>query len=161
MLRWAAGGGGGWAVPQLHLVLGACCAGTWAALDRTRQTLFLCALCGLGAPAAEVRRVLHTLPPCCPHRYRTRCPAQPCWPPSAALPETYHCVPAQVLLNSVLLPGGPLWTYPHADLHLAAGWCLGAGRAAEMVSWVPWCYASYVPALAALARHLWQRPSGK
>jgi len=69
----------------------------WALFDRTKQGLALAALCGLGAPAAEV-----------------------------VLMAVTHC-----------------WHYPRADV------------AGVFVSWVPWCYAFYTPAVSNLARYLW------
>ena len=45
------------------------------------------------------------------------------------------------------------WHYPQADLQF--------GDWGSFVSWVPWCYAFYTPALALLARHLWQKPGNK
>lgn len=46
---------------------------------------------------------------------------------------------AEVLLNSIV----PLWHYPRADL------------GGVFVSWVPWCYFFYTPALGNLARYTW------
>jgi heat shock protein 5 len=78
-------------------VLAAVTAVNWVVFDRTKQGLALAALCGLGAPAAEV-----------------------------VLMATTHC-----------------WHYPRADV------------ASVFVSWVPWCYAFYTPAVSNLARYLW------
>lgn len=77
--------------------LAAVTAVNWALFDRTKQGLGLAALCGLGAPAAEV-----------------------------VLMAATHC-----------------WHYPRADV------------AGVFVSWVPWCYAFYTPAVSNLARYLW------
>lgn len=77
--------------------LAAVTAVNWLVFDRTRQGLALAALCGLGAPAAEV-----------------------------VLMAATHC-----------------WHYPRADV------------GGVMVSWVPWCYAFYTPAVSNLARYLW------
>lgn len=78
-------------------VLAAVTALNWVVFDRTKQGLALAALCGLGAPAAEVVLMVLT-----------------------------HC-----------------WHYPRADV------------AGVFVSWVPWCYAFYTPAVSNLARYLW------
>lgn len=78
-------------------ILAAVTALNWAVFDRTKQGLGLAALCGLGAPAAEV-----------------------------VLMAVTHC-----------------WRYPRADV------------AGVFVSWVPWCYAFYTPAVSNLARYLW------
>jgi len=48
----------------------------------------------------------------------------------------------------VLLRLVPLWSYPRADLDL--------GEWGSFVSWVPWCYFFYTPALGALSRYLVQ-----
>lgn len=77
--------------------LAAVTAANWALFDGTKQGLALAALCGLGAPAAEL-----------------------------VLMSLTHC-----------------WHYPRADV------------AGVFVSWVPWCYAFYVPAVSNLARYLW------
>ena len=47
----------------------------------------------------------------------------------------------EVAINSQLLQ---LWHYPRGDV-------LGG----QMVSWVPWCYFFYTPALSSLARFVW------
>lgn len=78
-------------------VLAAVTALNWALFDRTKQGLVLAAVCGLGAPAAEV-----------------------------VLMAVTHC-----------------WHYPRADV------------GGVFVSWVPWCYAFYTPAVSNLARYLW------
>ncbi|GFR49434.1 hypothetical protein Agub_g11492 [Astrephomene gubernaculifera] len=43
----------------------------------------------------------------------------------------------------LLLQLAPLWHYPRADV------------GGVLVSWVPWCYFFYTPALGALGRYLW------
>jgi heat shock protein 5 len=81
----------------IFVALAAVTAANWALFDRTQQGIALAALCGLGAPAAEV-----------------------------VLMALTHC-----------------WHYPRADV------------AGVFVSWVPWCYAFYTPAVSNLARYLW------
>lgn len=81
----------------IHAALAVVTVANWALFDRTKQGVALAALCGLGAPAAEVVLMVVT-----------------------------HC-----------------WHYPRADV------------AGMFVSWVPWCYAFYTPAVSNLARYLW------